>query len=129
MNFHKVSDSTFDDYLANKPDDNIKDVFLKIRQVVHETVPEATEILSPWKLPTFMCHGQMFYLSLCNTHVSVGFAKGTSLPDPDHLLEGIGKNQRHVKVRSVDEASNANLRALILAAAKLNEQADAVRKS
>jgi hypothetical protein len=32
-------------------------------------------------------------------HVTFGFHYGTSLDDPERLLEGTGKNLRHVKLR------------------------------
>ena len=53
-------------------------------------------------------------------HVGIEFWRGTSLPDPAGLLEGTGKNLRHVKVRSVAEARAAPLRALIRAAVQLD---------
>src|SRR5947208_13834178 len=38
-------------------------------------------------------------IHLQDTYVNLEFALGTSLPDPERLLEGTGKNMRHVKIR------------------------------
>lgn len=53
-------------------------------------------------------------------HVTFGFTRGTSLDDPAGLLEGTGKNLRHVKVKTAEQLRDADLRQLILDAAALN---------
>jgi hypothetical protein len=54
--------------------------------------------------------------------VTFGFLCGTSLPDPAGLLEGTGKNLRHVKLRTAEDVSTPALRKLI-EAARLNKKA------
>ena len=46
-------------------------------------------------------------------HVNLQLADGVDLPNPDGRIEGTGKRIRHVKVRSVEEASAPWLRAVI----------------
>jgi hypothetical protein len=55
------------------------------------------------------------YLAPKRDWVSLGFLRGTDLPDPAGLLEGTGARMRHVEVRpgSFDPAP---LRALLVAA-------------
>ena len=45
--------------------------------------------------------------------VNLGFFRGISLRDPQGLLEGRGRNLRHVKVRSTNDAERPGVRALI----------------
>ena len=47
--------------------------------------------------------------------VNLQLADGADLPDPDGRIEGTGKRIRHVKVRSVDDARSAWVRAVIRA--------------
>lgn len=66
------------------------------------------------------------YVNLFKAHVNVGFFQGAGLPDPLHLLEGPGKQMRHVKLqpsadrRTADpqraDQRDAALRALVAAA-------------
>lgn len=56
------------------------------------------------------------YVGVQPKSVNAGFYYGTALNDPESLLEGTGKNLRHVKVRSLDEARRPGLLALIEAA-------------
>ena len=45
--------------------------------------------------------------------VNLGFYQGVDLADPAGLLEGTGAKMRHVKIRSVDDADQPEVRALI----------------
>lgn len=52
------------------------------------------------------------YVGAYKAHASVGFFRGSELPDPAGLLEGNGKLMRHVKIRpgiSVDTEAVARL--------------------
>jgi hypothetical protein len=48
-------------------------------------------------------------------HVNLQLADGVDLPDPTGIVEGTGKRIRHVKVRSVEDASAPAVRDLIRA--------------
>ena len=43
------------------------------------------------------------YVNVYSQHVNVGFFYGAELPDESGILEGTGKNMRHVKLRSETE--------------------------
>jgi hypothetical protein len=52
------------------------------------------------------------YVNVFKAHTNVGFFYGAHLDDPGRLLEGVGKNMRHVKLkagRMPDTAALANL--------------------
>lgn len=49
-------------------------------------------------------------------HVTIGFARGTELPDPSGLLAGSGKVHRHVKIHSEEELRRPELADLFTAA-------------
>jgi len=40
------------------------------------------------------------YIATNAGHVNLGFPRGSSLPDPNRVLEGEGKTMRHIKFRS-----------------------------
>ena len=56
------------------------------------------------------------YVNAFTAHVNVGFFLGAHLADPAGLLEGTGKNMRHVKLRPGTEINSEALAALIQAA-------------
>lgn len=51
-------------------------------------------------------------------HVTLGFWRGTELPDPDGLLEGSGKLHRFVRIRSEADLDAPALQELVRAAAE-----------
>jgi hypothetical protein len=93
-----------------------------LRKLVKKTVKGTKESVNPWKLATFESNGPMAYLSVGKNHITFGLLRGTALPDPKKLLEGTGKNLRHVKLRTEEDLQNPALTKLIEAAARLNKE-------
>ena len=53
------------------------------------------------------------YIAVLGSHVNLGFYHGASLTDPSGLLEGSGRDLRHVKVRNVASAKDPAITALL----------------
>ena len=56
------------------------------------------------------------YVDVFNSHTNVGFFFGAHLDDPTRLLEGSGKNMRHVKLKASAQLNPNALEDLIHAA-------------
>ena len=56
------------------------------------------------------------WIVISKKHVSMGFNFGSSLSDPDHLLEGTGKNMRHIKIRQLSDLNNKAIDEMVIAA-------------
>ena len=94
-----------------------------LRDFVKETVPGTKETVNSWGVPTFEAPDPFCFYMVGKNHVTFGFHFATSLPDPQGLLEGKGKNIRHVKLRTVGDLEQTGLRELVLAAAHLKGKA------
>jgi hypothetical protein len=110
-----------DEYVSRK-EVTLREVAQGLRQLMRKTVPNVRESVNPWKMPTFESNGPMCFFTIGKSHVTFGFLRATSLPDPEKLLEGTGKNLRHVKLRSPEDLRNPALEELIQAAAQLNKK-------
>jgi len=110
-----------DAYLQTK-NPALKKLANELRRVVRKTAPESREAVNAWGVPTFDFHGPFCILMVGKNHVTFGFTRGTSLSDPAGLLEGTGKNLRHVKLRTAEQLRDGNLRRLILEAAVMNRE-------
>ncbi len=117
----KSAKEWIDMYVDTKPA-GLRDIAEKLRKLVKQTVKDTKESVNSWKIPTFESHGPMCFFMVGKYHVTFGFLRGTSLPDPAGLLEGTGKNLRHAKLRTAQQVSRPELRELIEAAARLNKQ-------
>lgn len=90
-------------------------ITLALRDVVRKEMPGAQEVLFELSFnysPDGNYGNRICYLWPGKSHATLGFFYGTSLDDPDGLLEGTGKRGRHVKVRSLEEAASPAIAAL-----------------
>jgi hypothetical protein len=110
-----------DDYVEKKGP-KLLAVAEGLRRLVKKTISGCMESVNPWRIPTFESNGPMCFFMIGKNHVTFGFLRGTSLPDPEKLLEGTGKNRLHVKLRTVEDLNRPALKKLIVAAARLNKK-------
>jgi len=103
-------------------DRHISEVALALRQVVLEEAPDAEE--SVYRVYTvaiwFGFSGKMkdmfCYIATNAKHVNLGFPRGTSLADPNGVLEGDGKAMRHIKFATLGDVERPFVRRYIQAA-------------
>jgi hypothetical protein len=56
------------------------------------------------------------YIGVQPRHINLGFYQGSTLEDPEGLLEGAGKSLRHVKLNSLAAVEAPGLRLLVRSA-------------
>jgi len=101
----------------------VQPIIRRLRALVKATLPVLAEHLDVHGVIRYgrgtTTREWLCYISGHRAHANLGFARGASLPDPDGLIEGTGKNLRHVKVRSVAAAEHPGLQRLLEAAGTL----------
>jgi hypothetical protein len=113
---------TVEEFLSSRSPD-VQALALRTREMVRGALPDATESVHPGQNniqygPTGKMADQFCYIAPFNSHVNLGFFRGTDLPDPNGLLEGTGKMLRHVKIKTPEDINKPGLRDLVVAAAK-----------
>ena len=86
------------------------DVLPKVTETVDSSGPYITYGYEPGY------KGVVSYITVSQTGVKLGVARGTSLPDPKKLLTGSGKANRHVVIKTADDLETPGLRQLVRAA-------------
>jgi hypothetical protein len=76
-----------------------------IRELIHLSVPQTTEEFK-WGRPVFRIQKDFAYLKTAKNYVTLGFFNANRLHDPLSLLEGTGKEMRHVKLKSIDDINS-----------------------
>jgi hypothetical protein len=104
----------------------VREMALKARELVLSIAPELIEQIDvPGKLLGYgwdtTYKGTVCVIMPLKDSLNFGFARGTSLPDPNKLLEGTGKRARHIKFRTVEGIDQPAMRKLLDAAVKLKE--------
>lgn len=110
---------TFEE-LLNDTAPELADIARRLREAILAVDPAAVETVrlgdnaATYGVgPKKMTEGYAYIMPM-RGYVNLGFYQGASLDDA--RLEGTGKGLRHVKIRSLDEASNPALRGLLAAA-------------
>lgn len=100
----------------------VGDLALALREIVLEEAPDAVE-MAYRNHPVAVWYGfgpkmsdMLLYLAAAKSHVNLGFCRGASLPDPNHVLEGEGKVMRHIKFRRREDLERPFVRRYIRAA-------------
>lgn len=107
-------------FLARYPT-AIREVSEYLRRVMKQAMPQARETLYAGQNHLgYGFRGRMSericYICPMRDYVRLGFMFGATLPDPGGLLAGEGKRLRHIKIRSMSDAQNPSIVALIEAA-------------
>jgi hypothetical protein len=106
--------------LLGRYDPDVRDIALRLRELVLEAVPDAEEIVhSRWKTIGYGLRTQVCAIAPQKSWANLQFFRAGELEDPHGLLEGTGKRMRHVKVRTTREAGDRRLAALVRNAARL----------
>jgi hypothetical protein len=104
-----------DDYI-NSYAPELQAIIRALREVAKKSIPEAHEMIYHAAIGysfTQSPFDRICYIAPQKKYVNFGFFFGSHLPDPQHLLVGEGKRMRHIKVRSVADASNPALEQLM----------------
>ena len=102
-------------------DRSIADLALALREIILDEVPDASESIyqvytvAIWfgfsgKMKDMFC-----YIATNARHVNLGFPRGSTLPDPNGVLQGDGKALRHIKFASQSDLERPFVRRYIRA--------------
>ncbi len=94
------------------------------RALIREIMPEVVEV--PWPKQRVIGYGvgpkkmseHFCYIGVFKRHINLGFYYGSELPDPANLLEGTGKNFRHIKISDASQLEEEAVRELVRAASR-----------
>lgn len=117
----KDAEKWLDDYVAQSSPE-LRPIAEAIRGLVRKAVPKSHEVVNSWRIPAFDFHGPLCLMMIGNHHVTICFPRGSWLKDSGGLLEGTGKNLRHVKVKSAADLDITGLRELLQESAALNRE-------
>lgn len=104
----------------------------KLREVCRKEMRGAVETIFPQSYnysPDGEYGHRICYLWPGKKHATLGFFFGTSLDDPERLLEGTGKRMRHLKVMDLEMASSRAVTNLVRQAWEIAPECLAKKKS
>src|SRR5262245_22828850 len=93
----------------------------ELRALILKNAPGATQAIK-WRQAVYEVSAPCMYLRGFTKHVTIGFWRGSALPDPAGLMEGGGDRMGHVKVAAGGAIPEKPIAALVKAAAALNKK-------
>ena len=81
-------------YISNLPEKQ-KKIVEKLRKIILKNFPKIKEELK-WSLPYY---SPLAYIQAHKNHVNLGLLFGALLQNPPKIVEGTGKNYRHIKIK------------------------------
>lgn len=102
------------DHLLEPYTPEVQQLARTARDLVLELMPEVIEQVDfPAHLIgyglDYTYKGMVCGIALYRYYINIMFAQGAHLPDPDGLLQGMGKRARHVKITAAGELANPAL--------------------
>lgn len=89
-----------------------KPILLDLRELVLATDENIVETIK-WGQPCYSLNSLICYLQKAKAHVALGFQNGAHFNDPHGLLEGTGKDMRHIKVAMTEKIKFPSFKALL----------------
>ena len=100
-------------------DRGVQELTLALRQLVLQELAPCCEyivevyIVSILYGPTHRMKDGICYIGVIKDHVNLGFIRGSELADPQRILEGTGKQMRHIKIRNMSDLERPAIRAYL----------------
>jgi hypothetical protein len=86
-----------------------REIMEEVRKIIHDTVKDVQEEFK-WSRPVFRKASDFAYFKTAKGYVTLGFFQSQKLDDPDGLLEGTGKDMRHIKLRKPEDVDTELLK-------------------
>jgi len=112
--------ASFDDLILKYPP-FVQAVAVRLRAIVYEVLPKAGEKVyaGGWNIAIYNDGEDICGIAPMRTRCNFYLMDGAHIPDPDGLIQGTGKNMRHVKIASPDNMPVNGIKGLIRAGRKL----------
>ncbi len=106
-------DPSVTEYIEQFPPE-FREILQLLRDWIRQVVPDAEEAIK-WSSPTFSYnHKPVCYIKGLSNHVTFAFYDGRMLRDSGGFLQGTGKYLRFIRIRSLSEMDEEQIKIWIL---------------
>jgi len=98
-------------YIENAEESQQK-ILADLRKLILSVDPNTNEQYK-WSRPVYSIEKDFCYLKTTKKHVTLGFFEFDKISTNKHLIEGTGKSMRHVKLSSVNEIKEFQIKKML----------------
>lgn len=92
--------------------DNLQPVAFALRDLI-ERIDNTLTAISAWSFVCYVGKDRVFSIIPYKNWINLQLWNGAELDDPDTLITGTGKRLRHVKCRTLEDATSEKLESLV----------------
>ena len=114
-------------------DRSVRELALSLRELVLDEMGPCYENIYDAYSAVAMGYGTserlsdgIFHIAVYGSHVNLGFNFGATLDDPANILEGMGKQTRHISIKAPEDLQQPEIQQYLRRA--INQSADDARK-
>jgi len=86
-----------------------KKILQELRLIINQSIPGVEENFK-WGRPVFSTSKDIIYFKTARAYISLGFFHAGKIKTHTNLLEGTGKDMRHIKIRNAEEIDKSLLK-------------------
>ncbi len=98
-----------------------REIVSMFREIMHETAPDAKEIIS-YGIPAYKMKHTIAVISPTKKGITFAFSRGAEFEDKYGLLEGVGKVSKNVRINNITSMNKEALRYYIRQAVELDSK-------
>jgi hypothetical protein len=112
---------TVDEFVKTKVLPEFQPIVVMIRKLMKECAPNAEEIIS-YGIPAYKAKHILAVISPTKKDITLAFSRGAEFEDKYHLLKGVGKVSKHVKITNLEKVNKDALRYYVSQALELDSR-------
>lgn len=116
-----MTDITVDEFVEQKVNPQFRDIVEMLRSLMREMAPHAREMIS-YGIPVWKVNRIIAVVSPTKKDITFAFSRGSEFEDKYHLLQGVGKVSKHIKLKNLKDANREAIRYYIKQALKFDEE-------
>lgn len=98
-------------YIENSADEQ-QELLSELRKLILSIAPNVTEQFK-WSRPVYATEKDFCYLKTTKKYVTLGFFEFNRIKTNKQLIEGTGKSMRHIKLNSLKEIKDFQLKKML----------------
>ncbi len=111
---------TVDEFVTSRVLPEYQEIVAMLRKLMRECAPNAKEMMS-YNMPVYKGNGVLAWILPTKKDITFSFKSGVEFEDKYHLLKGVGKHTRHVKIKDLKDVDKEPLRYYIKQALEHDE--------
>jgi hypothetical protein len=111
--------ASVDEFVRSRVLPELRPIVARLRRLMKRYAPAVRETIS-YGIPAYRAHRIIAVISPTKKDITLAFSRGAAFDDKYHLLQGVGKTSKNLKLRTTADVNETVLRYYLKQAIKLD---------